>query len=143
MRDGWYNDEYWSLCEDQSEAEKLTASYVLGEYIPGYFIVGLKGWDDFILTNSEGCYFLVPTVPLELESLSPFTFPAESLRLEPDERFSGKFKWYVKPLRFGGSPSEKKNMVWLSQGEHVRVVMWWNTFYRETLSKRQKTSVKE
>ena len=54
MREGWCNDDYWSLCEDQKEAERLTATYGLSEYLPDYFIVGLKGWDDFILTNREG-----------------------------------------------------------------------------------------
>ena len=47
MREGWCNDDYWSLCEDETEAEHLTASYGLADYLPGYFIVGLKGWDDF------------------------------------------------------------------------------------------------
>ena len=45
MREGWYNNAYWSLCEDQKEAEQLAAAYGLAEYLPGYFIVGLKGWD--------------------------------------------------------------------------------------------------
>jgi hypothetical protein len=47
MREGWCNDDYRSLCEDETEAEHLTASCGLADYLPGYFIVGLKGWDDF------------------------------------------------------------------------------------------------
>src|SRR5690349_6642084 len=98
MREGWYNGDYWSLCEDQKEAEDLTTVYGLAEYLPGYFIVGLKGWDDFILADCDGRYFLAPTVPLERANLAPFRFPAESLRLEADDRFTKKIKWYVKPL---------------------------------------------
>jgi hypothetical protein len=102
MREGWCNDDYWSLCEDQKEAEQLTAIYGLADYLPGYFIVGLKGWDDFILCDREGEHFVVPTLPLERGSLAPFRFPAESLRLEPDDRFTKKIKWYVKPIRNWG-----------------------------------------
>jgi len=43
MHEGWFNDDYWPLCEDQREAEHL----------PGYSIVGLKGWD-FILAAANG-----------------------------------------------------------------------------------------
>lgn len=82
MREGWCNKDYWALCEDQREAEHLTAIYGLAEYLPGYFIVGLKSWDEFILADCEGQYFLVPTVPLERAGVASFRFPAESLRLE-------------------------------------------------------------
>ena len=128
MREGWFNNDYWSLCEDQKEADLLTAAYGLAEYLPGFFIIGLKGWDDFILADSTSQHFLVPTVPLERASLAPFRFPNESLRLESDERFTKKIKWYVKPIRFGGDPSAKDNMAWVSEDEHVQAVKYWNKF---------------
>jgi len=74
----------------------------LAKYLPGYFIVALKGWDDFVLCDRKGQYFLVSTVPLERGTLAPFQFSAASARLEFDERFRGKIKWYVKPIRFAG-----------------------------------------
>ena len=138
MREGWCNDDYWSLCEDQKEAERLTAIYGLADYLPGYFIVGLKGWDDFILCDRDGQYFLVPIVPLERGSLAPFSFPAVSLRLASDDKFTGKTKWYVKPIRFGGDPSAKDNIAWLSLEEHAQAVKWWNKFYYDTFAKQQK-----
>jgi hypothetical protein len=138
MREGWCNDDYWLLCEDQREAEALTTTYGLADYLPGYFIVGLKGWDDFILCDREGQYFLASTVPLERGSLAPFQFPSASLRLESDDRFTGKIKWYVKPIRFGGDPTAKENMAWLSLDEHVQAVRWWAKFYYETFAKQQK-----
>lgn len=137
MREGWFNDDYWSLCEDQKEAEHLTTAYGLAEYLPNYFIVGLKGWDDFILADSAGHYFLVPTVPLERASLTPFRFPSEPLRLETDERYTKKIKRYVKPIQFGGDPSAKENMAWLSQDEHVQAVKYWNKFYYDTFAKQK------
>lgn len=138
MREGWNNNDYWSLCEDQKEAEILTAKYGLADYLPGYFIVGLKGWDDFILCDGEGQYFSVPTFPLERSNLVPFSFTSESCHLESDERFTRKIKCYVKPIRFGGDPASKDNMVWLSQDEHVRAVKYWNKFYDDTFVKQQK-----
>lgn len=138
MREGWYNDEYWTLCENQNEAEHLTAIYGVTDYLPGYYIVGLRGWDDFILADREGQHFLVPTVPLEQASRTPFCFPTEPLRLASDDRFTKKIKWYVKPIRFGGDPSAKENMAWLSQDEHAQAVRWWNKFYYDTFAKQQK-----
>ena len=138
MREGWYNDDYWSLCEGQKEAEQLTALYGLAEYLPGYVIIGLKGWDDFILVDRQSQYFSVPTVPLVQASLAPFRFPAETLRLESDGRFAKKIKWYVKPIRFGGDPSANENVAWLSPHEHAAAVKWWNKFYYDTLAKQKK-----
>jgi len=138
MREGRCNDDYWALCEDQKEAEHLTAIYGLAEYLTGYFIVGLKGWDDFILCDREGRYFLIPTFPLERASLAPFRFPAETLRLESDEKFTNKIKWYVKPIRFGGNPNENENIAWLSLDQHAEAVKWWNKFYCDTFAKQQK-----
>ena len=137
MREGWCNDDYWALCGDQTEAEHLTALYGLAQYLPGYSIVGLKGWDDFIVVDGESQYFTVPTVPLDRTNVAPFRFPGEALRLESDERFGKKIKWYVKPIRFGGDPSAKENMVWLSLDEHVEAVKWWNKFYYDTIAKQQ------
>lgn len=137
MREGWCNDDYWLLCEDQKEAERLTATYGLVDYLPDYFIVGLKGWDDFILCDGQGQYFLVPTVPLEQGGLTPFSFAAASLRLESDDKLTGRIKWYVKPIRFGGDPTAKENVAWLSQSEHVQAVRWWNKFYYDTFTKQK------
>ena len=138
MHKGWCNNDYWSLCEDKAEVEQFTTLYGLAEYLPGYSIVGLKGWDNFILADQEDRYFLVPTVPLEQASLDAFSFPAAPMRLESDPRFADKIKWYVKPIRLGGDPSAKENMAWLSQDEHVQAVKWWNQFYYDTLAKQQK-----
>jgi|SRR5580765_7784264 len=138
MKEGWFNNDYWALCESQAEAERLTTLYSLAQYLPGYFIVGLKGWDDFILINRESQYFTVPTVPLDQANVTPFNFLAGTLRLEADNRFDKKIKWYVKPIRFGGDPSAKENMAWLSLEQHVEAVKWWNKFYSDTFGKQTK-----
>jgi hypothetical protein len=129
MREGWCNDDYWSLCESQDEAEHLTSVYGLTDFLPGYTFVGLKGWDDFIVADRAGHYFLIPTVPLDRAYLAPFCFPKDSLSLEQDDRFTGKIKWYVKPIRFGGDPGAEENMTWLSQEQHAEAVKWWTKLF--------------
>ena len=76
MTEGWFNDNYWALCDDEKEATQVTALYGLADYFPDYLIVGLRGWDDFILGNRQSRYFTVPTVPLDEQYLEPFDFPA-------------------------------------------------------------------
>ncbi len=130
MTEGWSNEEYWTLCEDEREAAQVTALYGIAEYLPDYLIVGLKSWDDFILCNRLSQYFTVPTVPLDEQYLAPFKFPAEPMPLETDDRLTGKIKWYKTPLIFGGDPQAEENMVWLPQDKHAEFVRWWNDLYR-------------
>jgi len=59
--------------------------------------------------------------------------------MQPDERFRGKIKWYVKPIMFGGSPTAKENMAWLSYEQHAEAVRWWSKFYRDTVGKNVKS----
>ena len=121
MTEGWFNDDYWILCEDVTEAEQVTALYGVAEYLPDYLIVGLKGWDDFILCNRESRYFTVPTVPLDKQYLEPFDFPVEPMKLEADKKLVGKIKWYETPIIFlrrkrTGFGCHKTNMRSLSAG---------------------------
>jgi hypothetical protein len=135
MKDGWYNEEYFSLAESQQEAMQLTAEYGIPESLPGYFFIGLIGWDNFILSSDDGSYFRVPTVPLVYEELEPYQFPGEKIRMEFDPRLNGKVKWYITPLIFGGSPTDKKNMTWISYSQHAQFVRWWNAKYQELKAK--------
>ena len=114
---------------------QLTAEYGISESLPGYFFIGLIGWDDFILSSEDGKYFRVPTVPLVNEELEPYQFPEESIRIEVDPKYNGKVKWYITPLIFGGSPTDKENMAWISYSEHAEFVRWWNAKYQELKKK--------
>ena len=137
MTEGWLNDDYWILCDGQTEALHVTALYGIADYLPDFLIVGLKSWDDFILGNHESKNFTVPTVPLDARFLRPFDFPAEPMRLEADNRLAGKIKWYVTPIIFGGDPQAKENMAWLSQHEHAKFVRWWNAKFRQIDASRK------
>jgi len=74
-------------------------------------------------------------VPLTNDRLDHYEFPIENLRLEVDPAVAGRVKWYVTPLIMGGSPTDEKNMTWLSYGEHMQLVRWWNAKYQELKEK--------
>lgn len=136
MKDGWFNDEYFALYESQQEAAGATGRYGLSAYLPSLFIIGLKFWDDFILCDTEGKYYTVPTVPLTREYTQPYPFPAESLKLRSDAKLAGKIKWYIQPIVFGGSPSDQKNIAWISHDQHIEAVVYWNKLYRDLKGKK-------
>lgn len=135
MKDGWYNEKYFALAENQQEAMQLTAEYGISENLPGYYFIGLVDWDDFILSSEDGNYFRVATVPLAVEDLQPYQFPGEQIRMQVDLRLTEKVKWYITPLIFGGSPTDGKNMAWISYSQHAQFVRWWNVKYRELKQK--------
>lgn len=133
MIEGWHNDDYLLLFEEA--AARMTELYGVREYLPGYTAVGLRGWDDFILADAQSRSFILPTVPLELKYLEPFSTAIDRAAIQPDARFTGKVKWYVKPILFGGDPAAKDNMAWISFEQHAELVRWWSKLYRESITK--------
>jgi len=131
MIQGWHGDDYLMLFEERDDAIALTERYALAASLPGHILVGLKGWDDFLLRNSEGHHFTVPTVPHDPRYLAPFDFHVNVDAVLPDERFTNKIKWYIKPIVFGGHPSDPSNMTWLTLDQHVEAVRFWNKVYRD------------
>ena len=129
MNEGWLGDEYLIIF-DETEAASASDRYSISQLLPGYQVVGLRGWDDFILTDSAGQTCTVPTVPTDPKYLSPFALPDAGLSLSPDPRFCGRIKWYVMPTVFGGDPKIGKNVIWVSHEEHAQLVRWWNDQYR-------------
>ncbi len=54
----------------------------------------------------------------------------DAASLVPDEQFQGLIKWTIKPIVFGGSPTEDENMTWVDLPKHQELVRWWNETYR-------------
>src|SRR5207249_11054989 len=90
-----------------------------------------KGWDDFIIEDSSGARFTVPTVPLLPRYLKPFPNSITQLKPASDEAVEGRIKRYITPLVFGGDPQRRDNVKWVTLDEHVQLVRWWNGKYRE------------
>jgi len=135
MREGWYKDDYLIVF---NEAESLQASsrYGVEDAIPGFRVVGLRGWDDFIVREESGELFTVPTVPCDAKYLAPYLGRFDDVELQADPRYAGRLKWYVKPVVFGGDPNIGPNLTWITQDEHVELVRWWNEMYRSVSSSR-------
>ena len=129
MIEGRHGSDYLILF---SEADIASASdrYAISQLLPGYKVIGLRGWDDFILQDSAGATYCAPTVPLVAQHLSVYALPPTGTTLRPDDRFQGKIKWYIKPVVFGGDPHSQGNIIWVSHDQHAQLVKYWNGQYR-------------
>jgi hypothetical protein len=128
MIEGWHNEDYLVLF-DETESREISHSYCIDNYFGGFAIVGLKGWDDFIIEDALGSLFTVPTVPIERSRVVAIDFQIDRSCLRPDERVLGKIKWYTKPLIFGGDANVGENIIWVTLEQHVQLVNWWNELY--------------
>jgi hypothetical protein len=129
MREGCLEAEYVILFEE-SESAARADGYGVAVALPGFKLIGLRGWDDFLVQDENGNIFSVPSVPLDKNHLAPYQMPPGRVNLERDDRYAGKIKWYVKPLICGGDPKIGDNLVWVSHEEHAQLVRWWNEQYR-------------
>ena len=129
MTEGWYNDDYLILFDEG--AATLDRAYGVSAALHGYRVLGLRGWDDFIVEDSAGTRFTVPTVPLLKEHLAPFSGPKDSDSLRPDADLRGRIKWYITPIVFGGDPNLGANVTWVTLEQHAQLVTWWNKKYHE------------
>jgi hypothetical protein len=134
MKEGWVGDDYLILF-DEAEVVAVTQRYAFSKLFPGYQVLGLRGWDDFIVRDSQGAISSLPTIPLDPQYLAPYIVPELPRSFSPDPRFTGRIKWYVKPIVFGGDPAQEENTTWVSLEEHARLVRWWNELYRSTKNK--------
>jgi hypothetical protein len=129
MIEGWSGDNYLVLFSGD-EAQAASERYGITDLLPGFRILGLRGWDDFIVEDEHGATFPVPTVPCDRSELAHFSV-RECTQLIPDDRFTGKVKWYTTPTKFGGDPAAAENITWISLSQHGDAVRWWNTVHRE------------
>lgn len=132
MKEGWLDDDYIILFEEKSSS--LHEAYGIPDFLPGYQLVGLRGWDDFIVENNRGVLFTVPTVPISLGHLRLLEMELIQAELVADEEKLGQIKWYIKPVCFGGDPNVGPNLQWVSLEQHTQLVKWWNQKYHEIAS---------
>ena len=135
MKEGWCRDTYVIVFDD-AESEKMTKAYGIDGFVAGYRVAAILGWDDFILVNEQGGQFRVPTVPLDARYMKRFEESWDTENLIPDERLTGKIKWYIKPIVLGGDPDLGRNVTWVDIKTHQKLVRWWNHKYRELSEKK-------
>ena len=128
MKEGWHGDNYLLLL-DPSEVAAATMSYHLDRFLQGFSVIGMLNWDDLIVRDANDSIFSVPSVPLSPDHLRVLTFALPTIPLVSDLRFTGKVKWYVKPILFGGDPSATDNISWVNHQQHSQLVVWWNDQY--------------
>ena len=136
MREGWSNQEYLILFDDH-EVLPATVRYGIPDRMPGFVVVGVRGWDDLLLRDRSSHVFTVPTVPILPEHMQPFLLASDHDSLQGDPRFNGMIKWYVTPVVFGGDPSAGSNIAWVTHDVHAQLVRWWNAKYDETIASRR------
>ena len=134
MIEGWYGSDHLILFDD-AEIASASDRYAVSQFLPGYRVIGLRGWDDFILQDSSGATYCAPTIPAVPNHVSAYTLPSGGTTLSPDNRFKGKVKWYVKPIAFGGDPQSQENTIWVSHDQHAELVKYWNGLYRSLKSR--------
>jgi hypothetical protein len=127
MHEGWHHNNYFVLFSDPVAASER---YAIARWLPGFTVVALQSWDHFVVRDAEGATFSVPTVPIAKEFLSPTSIPTGDAALRHDARFTGKIKWYLKPIVFGGAPDLSENLIWITHDEHAKLVVSWNEKYR-------------
>jgi len=132
MREGWFEEEYYILF-DQNESLDATKRYSISCYLEGFRLMGLFGWDDFILSKDRQL-FTVPTVPIETKYLEPALFKELPATLEQDKNVVSKIRWYIKPVVLGGDPISEDNIIWVNHQEHIELVAYWNQQYRDVMT---------
>ncbi|MCE2573785.1 hypothetical protein [Motilimonas eburnea] len=60
MKEGWFGDEHFIIF-NENESVVATEEYAISNYLEGFQVVGLLGWDDFIVSNGSQ-FFTLPTV---------------------------------------------------------------------------------
>jgi hypothetical protein len=137
MTEGWFNDAYYVLF-DQIEVADAGKAYGLDVYLPGVTVIGLKFWDDLLIRDGDGLVYSIPSVPLDRRHFRPeqSAVPAADL-LKPDARLSGKVRWFVKPIVFGGDPKDDSNTTWVTLAQHAQMVRWWNGQYQAIKQRKE------
>ena len=137
MVEGWAGNDYLMLFSTD-EAKAAAERYAIADLLLGYRIIGLRGWDDFIVEDQKGDTFTLPTVPCEAGELARYHVPSCD-KLIADDRFTDRVKWYITPVKFGGDHAARENITWISLVQHADAVRWCNALYREMAQKSDQT----
>jgi len=63
----------------------------------------------------------------------PAQLPTKDVPLETDPRLTGRIKWRIKPIIFGGDPTSEENITWVSHDQHGELTRFWNAQYAQAV----------
>ena len=86
------------LIFDEQDVARASEQSGIGRYLPGFVIIGLSAWDDFLVRDVHQSLFVVPTLPMAERYLRPVAAPVGREQLERDAR-------YAERSNGGSSPS--------------------------------------
>jgi hypothetical protein len=89
MIEGWFGDDYL-ISFNEAEVGSASDRYSISRFIPGYQVIGLRGWDDLIVRDSVGLAYTVPCVPMDSDLSCDTFFPRQSPGWFRMSDFSGK-----------------------------------------------------
>jgi len=134
MKEGWSSDGDYFILFEEGEQSETAERYQLPDLLPGFELLGLRGWEEFLVRGVDGQIFAVPVVPIAAAQLVPAELPPENSALEADPGLVGRIKWHINPLIFGGDPTSDANVSWVSHQQHCELVRWWNAQYAQAVA---------
>lgn len=129
MKSGWHQNIHYNIFTEE-EALCFYTKYNIDNYIPEYRLIGLIGWDDFIISKNNE-FYKIPTVPIDLKYCEKLPILDLSIKLTEDSRIKNLIKWYIKPIVFGGNPEAQDNVEFIDIEKHCQYVNFWNKKYFE------------
>ena len=132
MNHFWINKEHYNIL---STEESARYEVVLKKYINKFRVIGIVGWDNFILSDGSN-HFSIPTVPVDQKYLKELEYPDLKPMTKSEQSEHSKIKWYLTPLIFGGSPDSESNIAWVTIDEHIKLITFWNQKYFEIKNNR-------
>jgi hypothetical protein len=75
MNEGWVGGDYLILSAE-SEIATMSERYTFSRFLPGFQVLGLRGWDDFIVRDAAGRTFLFLLFPGICTTYPHLPFPS-------------------------------------------------------------------
>lgn len=139
MIEGWHGSDHLILF-DEAEIAAASDRYAVSQFLPGYEVIGLRWWDDFILQDFGGATFCAPTIQAVAELQITFRL----MRSPQKERhsnsmivFRAKSSGTSNLSCSGATRSRRRNHLGQSRSACTtgQMVKYWNGLYRSLKSR--------
>lgn len=136
--EGFLNTNYIRLY-DSTHLEHLNEEYGSNKYIPGFTIIGSIDGEALCIDQNNAVY-RIPFIPLRSDHAKKLETDLEELKKSAGTEMQitdttyelyGKELHFIKPVVFGGSPTDPANRKYVTQSEHIELCDFWNSKYSE------------